>query len=182
MSLKRTHKCGELNASHAGQDVVVCGWVDNWRDHAGVFFVDLRDRYGRVQVVFSPENPPAFAAAQKFRSEYVLAVKASVAKRPENAINKELSTGEIELHVLEVEVLNASKTPPFPIKDYVDVSEDIRLTYRYLDLRRETMHANMMTRQKVISSMRNRMASAGFNEFATPILTASSPEGARDFL
>ncbi|HQU72366.1 MAG TPA: aspartate--tRNA ligase [Calditrichia bacterium] len=180
--MKRTHKCGELNASHAGQDVVVCGWVDNWRDHAGVFFVDLRDRYGRVQVVFSPENPPAFAAAQKFRSEYVLAVKASVAKRPENAINKELSTGEIELHVLEVEVLNASKTPPFPIKDYVDVSEDIRLTYRYLDLRRPALRDKILMRHKIAQLTREFFNGEGFIEVETPILTKSTPEGARDFL
>lgn len=180
--MKRTHTCGELRKEHAGHTVTVTGWVDNWRDHAGVFFVDLRDRYGKVQVLFSPEVPAVYEIGKKIRSEFVIAVSGKVHLRPEDKINTELSSGAIELHVEKVEVLNTSKTPPIQIKDYVDTSEDTRLTYRYLDLRRPRLRDTIIMRHNIAQATRQFFNNENFIEVETPILTKSTPEGARDFL
>lgn len=182
MRLKRTHKCGELDKTFSGQSVVVSGWVDNWRDHGGLFFIDLRDRYGKVQIVFSPENEALYQVAKKLRSEYVIAVAGKVSARPPEAINQELATGEIELLAREVEILNPSKTTPFEIKDYIDVSEDVRLKYRYLDLRRPRLQQTIILRHQIAQATREFFNGEGFVEIETPILTKSTPEGARDFL
>ena len=180
--LKRTHNCGELTAELAGQQATVCGWVDNWRDHGGLFFIDLRDRYGRVQLVFSPENKAVYQIAKKTRLEFVIAVKGKVEKRPPEAVNPDLSTGEIEILAAEIEVLNPSETTPFEIKDYIDVSEDIRLKYRYLDLRRPKPQQALILRHQISQVTRQFFTQEGFIEVETPFLTKSTPEGARDFL
>ena len=177
----RSHTCEALRKSDAGQTVRLSGWVHRVRDHGGVLFIDLRDHYGVTQVVADPDSP-AFAAAEKVRGEWVIRIDGEVKPRDDEAVNKNLPTGEIEVFAREIEVLSQAGELPLPVFGEPDYPEDIRLRYRFLDLRRETMHANMITRSKVVSSMRNRMSEAGFNEFSTPILTASSPEGARDFL
>ncbi|NOX36184.1 MAG: aspartate--tRNA ligase [Calditrichaeota bacterium] len=182
MKLKRTHTCGELNLSHTGQKVVLNGWVDNWRDHGGIIFIDLRDRYGKTQVVFYPENADIYATAKKLRSEYVIAVKGEVQARPPEAVNPNLSTGEIEVRVEALELLNVSQVPPFEIKDYVDASEDLRLRYRYLDLRRPKLQRNILLRHRLAQFTRQFFDQEGFVEIETPFLTKSTPEGARDFL
>ncbi|RMH89400.1 MAG: aspartate--tRNA ligase, partial [Calditrichaeota bacterium] len=153
-----------------------------WRDHGGVFFVDLRDRSGRVQLVFSPEDAEVYQTGKKLRSEFVIAARGTVRKRPPEAINPQLATGEIEVQVQEVRLLNTSKTPPFEIKDFVDVSEEIRLKYRYLDLRRPKLQQNILLRHKVAQVTRQFFNAEGFVEIETPMLTRSTPEGARDFL
>ena len=180
--LKRTHNCGEISAKLAGEQVTVSGWVDNWRDHGGLFFIDLRDRYSKVQLVFSPEHTDLYEKAKKIRSEYVIAVQGVVEKRPDEAINPEIATGEIEILARDIEVLNASETTPFEIKDYIDVSEDIRLKYRYLDLRRQGLQETIILRHKVAQATRRFFSDEGFLEIETPFLTKSTPEGARDFL
>jgi aspartyl-tRNA synthetase len=182
MRLKRTHKCGELSVKETGQNVVICGWVDNWRDHSGLFFVDMRDRYGKVQIVFSPEKSELYQMGKKLRSEYVIAVSGKVEKRPDDAVNQALATGEIEVIVENLEILNLSKTPPFEIKDYIDVSEDLRLKYRYLDLRRESLQQKIILRHQIAQITRQYFNKEGFVEIETPVLTKSTPEGARDFL
>ncbi|RMF61060.1 MAG: aspartate--tRNA ligase [Calditrichaeota bacterium] len=182
MKLKRTHTCGELTLSEVGKMVVVSGWVDNWRDHGGVFFIDLRDRYGKIQVVFSPEKGDLYEKSKKLRSEFVVSVRGKVQKRPEEAINPELPTGEIEIYAEELEVHNTSKTPPFELKDYVDVSEDLRLKYRYLDLRRTKLQKTLILRHQVAQLTRQFFSGENFLEIETPFLTKSTPEGARDFL
>jgi aspartyl-tRNA synthetase len=182
MRLKRTHKCGELSVKETGQNVVICGWVDNWRDHSGLFFVDMRDRYGKVQIVFSPEKSELYQMGKKLRSEYVIAVSGKVEKRPDDAVNHALATGEIEVIVENLEILNLSKTPPFEIKDYIDVSEDLRLKYRYLDLRRESLQQKIILRHQIAQITRQYFNKEGFVEIETPVLTKSTPEGARDFL
>lgn len=182
MKLKRTNYCGEVNRTHAGETVVVCGWVDSWRDHGGLFFIDLRDRTGKIQLVFSPDYEESYKISKKLRTEFVVAVKGKVELRPDDAINTEIATGEIEIHVTEIEVLNQSKTTPFEIKDYVDVSEDIRLKYRYLDLRRKKLQDLVIFRHKVAQLTRRFFTEHGFIEVETPVLTKSTPEGARDFL
>ncbi len=186
----RSHTCGDLRKTHAGEMVRLSGWVHRVRDLGGVLFIDLRDHYGITQIVANPTSP-AFKTAERLRSEWVVRVDGVVAKRPlstnkdkqgETTDNLSLATGEIELTVSEIEVLSEAKELPIPVFGEPDYPEDLRLTYRFLDLRRETLHKNIMTRLAVISSMRRRMNEAGFFEFSTPILTASSPEGARDFL
>jgi aspartyl-tRNA synthetase len=177
----RTHTCEALRKSHAGSEVRLSGWVHRVRDHGGVLFIDLRDHYGITQIVADPDSP-AFAAAEKVRGEWVIRVDGRAKERDPSAVNPNLPTGEIEIFATEIEVMSKAEELPLPVFGEPDYPEDIRLRYRFLDLRRETMHRNIMTRQRVISSMRRRMADAGFNEFQTPILTASSPEGARDFL
>ena len=186
----RSHTCGDLRKTHAGETVRLSGWVHRVRDLGGVLFIDLRDHYGITQIVANPTSP-AFKTAERLRSEWVVRVDGVVAKRPlstnkdkqgETTDNLSLATGEIELTVSEIEVLSEAKELPIPVFGEPDYPEDLRLTYRFLDLRRETLHRNIMTRLAVISSMRRRMNEAGFFEFSTPILTASSPEGARDFL
>jgi aspartyl-tRNA synthetase len=181
----RSHTCGALGKSHVGNTVRISGWVHRVRDHGGLLFIDLRDHYGITQVVADPDSP-AFKTAETVRSEWVIRVDGKVRDRPvidgKSTVNAELATGEIEVIAGEIEVLSAAKELPVPVFGEPDYPEDLRLTYRFLDLRRERLHANIMKRLAVIASIRRRMSEAGFNEFATPILTASSPEGARDFL
>ncbi len=180
---KRTHTCGELTSDDLGKEVCLMGWVQYRRDHGGLIFIDLRDRMGLTQVVFSPEhNKIAHEQAHVLRPEYVLAIKGKVRKRPEGMENPKLVTGEIEVVVLEWKLLNLSKTPPFLIEDRIDVSENIRLKYRYLDLRRKKLRENIVFRHKASQSIRNFLNSNGFLEIETPFLTKSTPEGARDFL
>ncbi|MDB5622880.1 MAG: aspS, partial [Devosia sp.] len=177
----RSHTCGALTAQQAGQTVRLSGWVHRVRDHGGLLFIDLRDHYGLTQCVIDPDSP-AFADAEKVRAEWVLRIDGEVKLRDGAAVNTNLPTGEIEVFIREIEVLSAARELPLPIFGEPDYPEDVRLRYRFLDLRRETLHANIVKRTKVISSMRRNMEEIGFTEYSTPILTASSPEGARDFL
>ena len=177
----RSHTCGALRKTDTGQGVRLSGWVHRVRDHGGVLFIDLRDHYGLTQVVADPDST-AFEAAEAVRSEWVIRVDGKVRERPAGTKNAELPTGEIEIYATAIEVLSEAKELPIPVFGEPDYPEDLRLTYRFLDLRRETLHGNIMKRVAIIASMRRRMNDAGFFEFSTPILTASSPEGARDFL
>lgn len=177
----RSHTCGALRAEDIGNVTRLSGWVHRVRDHGGVLFIDLRDHYGITQVVADPDSA-AFKTAEMVRSEWVIRIDGRVRERPEGTVNNELPTGAVEIYADEIEVLSKSAELPVPVFGEPDYPEDMRLTYRFLDLRRETLHANIMKRQAVIKKMRRSMEDAGFNEFATPILTASSPEGARDFL
>lgn len=182
MKLKRTHTCGELNKEHIGVHVVLNGWVNSWRDLGGVIFIDLRDRYGKTQIVFSPEDKEIYQFSKKLRSEYVVAVSGKVRARPQEALNPEMKTGEIEVVVEEGEILNVSKTTPFEIKDFVEVSEDLLLKYRYLDLRRSKLQQNLIFRHRVTQATWQFFNQQGFVEIETPFLTKSTPEGARDYL
>jgi len=177
----RSHTCGALRAADIGAGTRLSGWVHRVRDHGGVLFIDLRDHYGITQVVADPDSP-AFKMAERVRSEWVIKVDGKVRQRPDGTLNSELPTGEIEIYADEIEVLSEAKELPMPVFGEPDYPEDLRLTYRFLDLRRETLHAIIMKRLAITRSIRTRMHDAGFNEFPTPILTASSPEGARDFL
>ncbi len=177
----RSHTCGALRASDIGATARLSGWVHRVRDHGGVLFIDLRDHYGITQVVADPDSP-AFKMAETVRSEWVIRVDGKVRQRPEGTTNADLPTGEIELFATEIEVLSQAKELPVPVFGEPDYPEDLRLTYRFLDLRRETLHAIIMKRLEITRDIRARMHDAGFFEFPTPILTASSPEGARDFL
>ena len=179
----RTHYCGDLEAQHEGQSVKLAGWVHRRRDHGGVIFLDLRDRQGLVQIVVHPdEQPDAYRAAEKVRGEYVVSVAGLVRRRPGGAENPKLSTGEVEVAASEIEVLSESETPPFPLEDRVDVGEDVRLRYRYLDLRREEMQRVLKLRHRTISAIRKYFDDQGFTEVETPLLNKSTPEGARDYL
>jgi len=178
----RTHYCGELNKSLEGQVVTFCGWVHRRRDHGGVIFLDVRDRKGQVQVVFDPDLPEAFDTADHVRSEYVVQVKGLVRGRPEGAINKDMPTGEIEILGKEIQVLNESKTPAFPLDDYAPVGEDVRLKYRFLDLRRPEMQSKLVLRSKITGAIRRFLEERDFLDIETPILTRATPEGARDYL
>ncbi len=181
--MKRTHHCGELNESFVGKEIILNGWVNKWRDHGGLIFIDLRDRYGLTQVVFNPQvNQKTYEKAKNLRTEDVVAVKGIVQKRPPEAINKKLPTGAIEIHVHELEILNKAKTTPFEINDQIEVSEEIRLKYRYLDLRRSRLQKNLMTRSNVYKLVRDFYHAHDFVEIETPFLMKSTPEGARDFL
>ncbi|HZR86887.1 MAG TPA: aspartate--tRNA ligase [Bradyrhizobium sp.] len=177
----RTHTCGQLRETNIGETVRLSGWCHRIRDHGGVLFVDLRDHYGITQCVVDPDSP-AFAAAEKLRSEWVVRMEGKVRRRPEGTDNADLPTGQVELYVADIEVLGPAGELPLPVFGEQEYPEDIRLKYRFLDLRRDKLHQNIMTRGGIIDSMRRRMKEAGFFEFQTPILTASSPEGARDFL
>ena len=177
----RSHTCGALRDSDIGQAVRLSGWCHRIRDHGGVLFIDLRDHYGLTQCVADPDSP-AFKEVEKFRSEWVVRIDGKVRRRPEGTDNPELPTGSVEVYVSEIEVLGAAGELPLPVFGEQDYPEDIRLKYRFLDLRREKLHQNIMTRGAIVDSMRKRMKEQGFFEFQTPILTASSPEGARDFL
>ncbi|WP_315743460.1 MULTISPECIES: aspartate--tRNA ligase [unclassified Bradyrhizobium] len=177
----RTHTCGALRESNIGETVRLSGWCHRIRDHGGVLFVDLRDHYGITQCVVDPDSP-AFSAAEKLRSEWVVRMEGRVRHRPEGTDNPELPTGQVELYVADIEVLGPAGELPLPVFGEQEYPEDIRLKYRFLDLRREKLHNNIMRRMAIIDSMRRRMKEQGFFEFQTPILTASSPEGARDFL
>jgi aspartyl-tRNA synthetase len=178
----RTHYCGSVNESHIGQEITLCGWVHRRRDHGGVIFLDMRDREGIAQGVFDPDTVEAFAKAEKVRSEYVLQIKGFVRARPDGTINEEMSTGKIEILGKELSILNAAETPPFPLDGYVDVGEDTRLKYRFMDLRRPEMLSKLMFRSKVTTFIRNYMDQNGFMDVETPILTRATPEGARDYL
>ena len=177
----RSHTCGALRESDIGQTVRLSGWCHRIRDHGGVLFIDLRDHYGITQCVVDPDSP-AFQDAEKLRSEWVVRVDGKVRRRPEGTANPDLPTGAVELYVSEIEVLGPAGELPLPVFGEQEYPEDIRLKYRFLDLRRERLHQNIMTRGAIVDSMRKRMKDQGFFEFQTPILTASSPEGARDFL
>jgi aspartyl-tRNA synthetase len=177
----RSHTCGALRASHIDQTARLSGWCHRIRDHGGLLFIDLRDHYGLTQCVVDPDSP-AFKDAEKLRSEWVVRIDGKVRRRPEGTENPELPTGAVELYVSEIEVLGPSGELPLPVFGEQEYPEDIRLKYRFLDLRREKLHQNIMTRGAIVDAMRKRMKDQGFFEFQTPILTASSPEGARDFL
>lgn len=179
----RTHYCGELSGRHEGQEVVLCGWVHRRRDHGGVIFVDLRDREGLVQVVFDPDRAETFGRAEQVRAEYVLQVRGRVRARPAGTLNPDMPTGEIEILGLELSVLNASDTPPIQLDEHgADATEELRLRYRYLDLRRPEMQARLRARSRVTQALRNFLDEQGFLDIETPILTKSTPEGARDYL
>jgi aspartyl-tRNA synthetase len=181
--LLRTHTCGQLSKEHIGQTVTLCGWVDTHRDHRGVLFVDLRDRYGTTQVVFSPRaGQDLMTAARALRSEYVISVTGRVAQRPDGTVNPKLCTGEIEIPADRLEVLNTSLTPPFPPTSSNLVGEDMRLKYRYLDLRRPAMQQTLLLRHRMIKLMRGYLDEQGFIDVETPVLGRSTPEGARDYL
>jgi aspartyl-tRNA synthetase len=180
---KRTHTCGELRATDIGKSITLTGWVDVRRDLGGVVFIDLRDRYGKTQVVFAPQHEQkAYEIAQSLRSEFVISVTGKVERRPAGTENPDLPTGEIDVAGTELMILNKSETPPFPIEDNVEVSEDIRLKYRYLDLRRPSMQRNLLLRHKVSQITRSYYDRNGFIEVETPVLMKSTPEGARDYL
>ncbi len=177
----RSHNCGVLRADQIGQTVTLSGWVHRKRDHGGLLFIDLRDHYGLTQLVIEPESPH-FASAEAVRAESVICVEGEVIARADEAKNPNLPTGEIEIRLSKLEVLSAAGDLPLPVFGEPDYPEDIRLRYRFLDLRRETLHKNIILRSNIIASLRRRMTEQGFMEYQTPILTASSPEGARDFL
>jgi aspartyl-tRNA synthetase len=179
----KDRSCGELRASDEGQTVTLAGWVHRRRDHGGLVFIDLRDHDGLVQIVFNPkEAEAAHTVAEELRSEFVLQVKGTVARRREGTENPNMPTGEIEVHAREATILNAAKTPPFYITEDQEVEELLRLRYRYLDLRRERMHQNIVTRHQVVRFIREFLSERGFTEIETPILTAPTPEGARDYV
>ena len=179
--MMRTHYCGHLNRQHIGQTVTLCGWAHRRRDHGGVIFIDLRDREGLAQIVVNPDAKAAFAVAESVRSEYVLKIVCEVRARPEGATNANLATGEVEMIATDIEVLNASLTPPFMLDDE-NLTETVRLEHRYIDLRRPAMQKNMMLRYRVAKTLRDYLDANGFIEVETPMLTRSTPEGARDYL
>lgn len=178
----RTHYCGELTSAQVEETVTFCGWVHRRRDHGGVIFLDVRDREGLVQVVFDPDVEEVFNTADRVRSEYVVRITGRVRPRPEGTVNPNMRTGEIEVLGKEIEVLNASETPAFPLDNYSPVGEDVRLKYRYLDLRRTEMQEKLILRSKISSSVRKHLEAQGFLDIETPILTRATPEGARDYL
>ena len=179
----RSHYCGELNSSHVGSEVVLCGWAHRRRDHGGVIFIDLRDREGLVQVVLDPDRPEVFARAEQVRGEYVLRVTGRVRPRPEGTVNPDLPTGKIEVLGTDLEILNVSETPPIQLDTHVaDASEEVRLRYRYVDLRRPEMQERLRYRSRVTQALRAFLDQSGFLDIETPILTKSTPEGAREYL
>ena len=177
----RSHYCGELNTTHLDQEVELAGWVHRRRDHGGVIFIDLRDRAGVAQIVYDPDRPEPFAVADSVRNEFVLKVRGKVRHRPEGTVNPDLATGEVEVLGHDIEILNRAKTPPFQLDDE-NVADDTRLRYRYIDLRRPEMQANMILRAKVAKILRTFLDEKGFLEVETPMLTRATPEGARDYL
>ncbi len=179
----RTHTCGELNKDHLGQKVILTGWVNKWRDLGGLIFIDIRDRYGKTQAVFNPEiNADVYEQAKALRSEDVVEISGTVSARPDNMINREMKTGEIEVTADAINILNKAKTTPFEILDDIEINEELRLKYRYLDLRRSSLQHNLMVRSKVYHIIRDYFYHKEFMEIETPILMKSTPEGARDFL
>ena len=178
----RTEYCGNVTKEHLGKDVSICGWVHRRRDHGGVIFLDIRDLEGICQAVIDPSNEEAFSLADKCRSEFVIKIKGSVRERPEGTVNSKMKTGEIEIEVSKLEVLNSAATPAFPLDDYQDVNEDVRLKNRILDLRRPEMNNRILKRSKIVSTIRNFLEGRSFNEIETPILTRATPEGARDYI
>ena len=178
----RTEYCGNITKEHLGKDVSICGWVHRRRDHGGVIFLDIRDLEGICQAVIDPSNDEAFSLADKCRSEFVIKIKGNVRERPEGTINSKMKTGEVEIEVSEIELLNSAATPAFPLDDYQDVNEDVRLKNRILDLRRPEMNNRILKRSKIVSKIRNFLEERNFNEIETPILTRATPEGARDYI
>jgi len=178
----RTHYCGELRTSHIDETVTLCGWVDRRRDHGGVIFLDLRDRAGIVQVVFDPDTEEHFERADRVRSEYVLFVRGRVRARTPATVNPAMATGEIEVLGKELEILNVAATPPFQLDEYTAVGEEVRLRYRYMDLRRGEMQSRLMLRSRITAAVRRFLDTEGFLDIETPILTRATPEGARDYL
>jgi aspartyl-tRNA synthetase len=179
--MMRTHYCGHLNREHIGQTVTLCGWAHRRRDHGGVIFIDLRDREGMAQIVIDPDTPEAFANAETVRNEFVLKVVCKVRARPEGTVNPNIPTGEVEMLATEIEILNPSLTPPFMLDDE-NLTETVRLQHRYIDLRRPAMQKNLMLRYRVAKTLRDYLDVNGFIEVETPMLTRSTPEGARDYL
>ena len=178
----RSHYCGEITAKNLDKEVTLCGWVHKRRDHGGVIFVDLRDIKGICQVVFNPDSKDSFQSAETLRNEFVISVKGFVRNRLEGTINSNMATGEVELVVSSLDILSKAKTPVFPLDDYQDVNEDVRLKNRVLDLRRPEMNQRIVTRSKISSTIRNYLDDSDFNEIETPILTRATPEGARDYI
>ncbi|MFC1805324.1 aspartate--tRNA ligase, partial [Candidatus Omnitrophota bacterium] len=179
----RTHTCGELNKEHLDQEVTLCGWVANRRDHGKLVFIDIRDRCGITQVIFAPQDSAqAHKAAQELRNEFVVEVRGKVNPRPKGTVNPKIPTGEIEVLAKELVILNPSLTPPFEIEEDLRIGEDIRFKYRYLDLRRKKAFAAFNLRHRLYKTLRTYLDSQGFIESETPILTKSTPEGARDYL
>ncbi|MBL4904228.1 MAG: aspartate--tRNA ligase [Desulfocapsa sp.] len=182
-TLRRSHSCNDLTSANIGEEVILMGWVLRRRDHGGVIFIDLRDRHGLTQIIFNPEvSPEVHNKAHKLRSEWVIAIRGKVEARLEGMANKKLDTGEIEIFVSELRILNVSETPPFPLDEESEVSDNIRLQYRYMDLRRPEMAAKLYQRHKAVQSIRNYLNDKEFLEVETPMLTRSTPEGARDYL
>ena len=178
----RSHYCGELDATHVGATVEICGWVHRWRDHGGVIFLDMRDRTGIIQVVYDPDTEDSFNMADEVRNEFVLRVTGKVRPRPEGSVNPEMATGEVEVLGATLEILNPALTPPFQLDEYSDAGEDIRLKYRYIDLRRPEMQARLKMRAQITSVVRSFLEQLGHWEIETPTLTRATPEGARDYL
>ena len=179
----RTHRCGDLTAEQIGQDVCVMGWVQRRRDHGGLIFIDLRDREGIIQLALDPDRDLAsHKKAEQVRNEFVLAARGKVSPRPEGTVNPKMKTGEVEIEITELLILNRSETPPFMLDEFTEVAENIRLKYRYLDLRRPALQKNMLMRHLVAKTVRNYFDQQGFIEIETPVLTKSTPEGARDYL
>ena len=181
--LRRTHMCGDLRASDAGQTVLLMGWAHRRRDHGSVIFIDLRDRTGHTQAIFHEDvDPVIHQRAEEVRAEYVIAVEGVVALRSKETINPNMPTGEVEVVASKIWILNESRTPPFPMEEHVEVAEDVRLKYRYVDLRRPQMQRNIILRSKIAFAVRQQLTSQGFMEIETPFMTRSTPEGARDYL
>ncbi|MFT7246795.1 MAG: aspartyl-tRNA synthetase, partial [Candidatus Azotimanducaceae bacterium] len=178
----RSHYCGQIRDSHVGDEVSLCGWVHRRRDHGGVIFLDMRDHEGIVQVVFDPDTAESFALADQVRNEFVLNIKGKVRPRDKAAINPKMSTGAIEVLGKELVVLNASDTPPFQLDEHSEAGEDVRLKYRYIDLRRPEMQAKLRLRSKTSHFIRRYLDERSFVDIETPILTKATPEGARDYL
>jgi len=180
---KRSHFCGELRAGDIGKEVCMMGWVQRRRDHGGLIFIDLRDREGIVQLALDPDrDPEAHAKADRVRNEWVIAAIGKVSPRPDGTVNPKMPTGEVEVEVSELRLLNQAETPPFMLDEYTDVAENIRLKHRYLDLRRPAVQKNLILRHKVSRATRTYLDAKGFLEIETPVLTKSTPEGARDYL
>lgn len=183
MKLKRTHNCGQLRKSDCGSEITLSGWVDTYRDHGGLVFIDLRDRYGLTQAVFNPEeNAELHAQAEKLRPEDVISVKGTVRGRPDGMVNPKLPTGEIEVTATDLEILSKAKTPPFSVSSAEETSPELKLKHRYIDLRRTAMQKNFILRHRMFKSIRDFLASEDFIDVETPVLTKSTPEGARDYL
>ena len=178
----RSNYCGELNESFVGQEVQLCGWVHRRRDHGGVIFLDVRDREGIAQVVYDPDTVESFAIAEGVRNEFVVRVTGIVRLRPEGTVNNDMGTGKIEVLGKQLEILNAAETPPIHLDEHSEVGEDIRLRYRYIDLRRPEMAERLRFRSKVTNTVRNFLDDTGFVDVETPLLTKATPEGARDYL
>ena len=180
--MDRSIYCGQVRSAHINDEVTLTGWVDRRRDHGGVIFLDLRDREGVVQVVFDSDAEAYFDLADSVRSEYVLKVTGKVRARSDATVNANMPTGEVEVYGTFLEILNTAQTPPFQMDEFVTVGEDVRLKYRYMDLRRNQMQKNLYFRSKVTSSIRNFLVDEGFLDIETPIMTRATPEGARDYL